>query len=151
MDFGKIPAYQPDLLQLAQTARDTRQQRASRHRRHDVAWKTPPELLGDLEAHRLRAFRVVRAQVDVREAPAETVCNLRAEAIHVVVVAPDADDVRMEDRGAEDLSKLEIVRDEDEAFEAKARRVRRHAVRKVAGRRTPEYIEPELDCPCRRD
>ena len=124
MDLRKIAVHETDLLQLAQAAGDPRQQRATSNGGDDVAREAPAKLLGDLESHRLRAFRVVCAQVDVREAPPQAVRDLRAQAIHVVVIAAHADDVRMEDCRAEDLSDLEVVGNEYEALEAEARRVR---------------------------
>ncbi len=63
----------------------------------------------------LGALGVVRAQVDVGEAPAVLVGHLRAQAVDVVVVAADGDDARPVDRGAGDLAGLEVVGNEDVA------------------------------------
>src|SRR2546429_1292883 len=48
---------------------------------------------------RLRAFRVVRSQVHVDQAPPIPVGNLRTQAIDVVVVSVDAHDARTVNRG----------------------------------------------------
>ena len=93
----------------------------------------PSELLDDFEPHRLGAFGVVRAQVDVDEAPAIPIRHLRAQAIHIVVVARDGQDRRVEDRGSEQLAGFEIVGNEHAAVDAEAGGVCRHAVRQVAG------------------
>ena len=103
---GRSPLDQPDFLQLAERARDARQQRAAGHRRDDVLREFPAELLGDFEAVGLRAFRVVAAQVDVRKPPAVFFRNLRAQPVHIVVVAFDGDDLRVVDAGAENLARL---------------------------------------------
>ena len=105
----------------------------------------PAELLDDFEAHRLRAFGVVGAQVDVHEAPAVPVADLRAQPVHVVVVAGDGEDRRPIDRRAEKLSGLEVVRDEHAALDAETRGVRRDAVGEVAGGRTREHVEAEFE------
>src|SRR6476660_4501820 len=47
----------------------------------------PAELLRYLITHGLRAFVIVRAQVHVDEAPAVLVGDLRAEPVHVIIVA----------------------------------------------------------------
>jgi hypothetical protein len=106
---------------------------------------TPPELLGDLEAVRFRAFGVVRPQVDVDESPAVAVRHLRAEPVHVVVRARDREDRRVEDRRSQQLSRFEIVRDEHAALDAEARGVRGHAVREVPGGGAGEHRKSELD------
>ena len=104
----------------------------------------PPELLDDLEADRLRALGVIRAEVDVDEAPPVAIRDLRTEAVDVVVGAGDRENRRVEDGGSEHLPRFEGVGDEDAALEAEARGVRGHAVRKVAGRRARKDVEPEL-------
>ena len=98
MDRRQIAFDEPDFAKLAEPARDARQQRAAGHRRHDVPRKLPPELFGDFEAVGLRAFGVIAAQIDVRESPAVLLRNLRAQPVHIVVVALDGDDLRVVDR-----------------------------------------------------
>jgi hypothetical protein len=110
----------------------------------------PAKLLGDLESQRLRAFGVVRAEVDVHESPAVPVCHLRAQPVHIVVVARDRQDGWIEDRGSEELPRFEVVGNEDATFDAEPRRMRRDAVREVAGRSAGEHVEPELHRPRRR-
>ena len=147
----QIAVDQADFLQLAECARNARQQRAARHGRDDVLRECPAELFGDFEAVGLRAFGVVAAQVDVRESPAVLLRNLRAQPVHIVVVALDGDDLRVVDARAENLARLEIVRNEDVALQPEARGVRRHAVGEVAGRRAAEHLESELDGTRRRN
>ena len=53
----------------------------------------PAELLGRLVRERLRALGVERAHVHVHERPRVLGRELRAEPVHVVVVAVDRDDV----------------------------------------------------------
>jgi len=84
------------------------------------------------------------SKVDVGEAPSVAIRDLRAEAIHIVVVAVDGDDLRSINRGAENLVWLEVVRDENVTGKAKACRVRRDAVGQVAGRRAAEHREAKL-------
>src|SRR5438067_119577 len=90
---------------------------------------------GSVKIHSVRALRVVAAKVDVGKAPPAPIRDLRAETIHVVVIAVDGDDVGTVDRGAEDLVRLEIVRDEDVARQPEPRGVRRHAVGEIPRRR----------------
>ncbi len=122
-----------------------RQERAAGDRRHDVLRVAPAELLDDLEPHRLRALGVVRPQVDVDEAPAVAIGHLRAQAVHIVVGAGDAENGRLEDGGAEHLAGFEIVGDEDVAFEPEPGGVRGDAVGEVAGRRAGQDLESQLD------
>ena len=68
--------------------------------RDHVLRQPPAELLDDLEAERLGALGVVGAQVDVGEAPAVLVGDLRAEAVDVVVVAADRHQLRLVDARA---------------------------------------------------
>ena len=105
--------------------------------------RAPAELLDDLERHRLGAFAVVRAQVHVHQSPPEAVGHLRAEPVHVVVRAAHAHQVRPKTLVADDLGRLEVVRDEDPGGEAGARRVRRDGVGEVASGRASDDVEPE--------
>ena len=89
---------------------DLADQAAAGHRADDVLRHPPAELLGDLEADRLRALGVERPQVDVHEAPAVLERDLRAEAVDLVVGAVDADDLGPVDAGAEDLGPLQVGR-----------------------------------------
>ncbi len=123
---------QSECNQFIESFLDLGDQRAASHRDDDVIRQPPAQLLGDLEAHSLRAFRVVRTQVDIHEAPAMFVCNLRAEPVHLVVAARDAHDLRAEHLRAEDLRGLEICRNEDPRLEAIARSLRGDGVGKVA-------------------
>ena len=104
VDRRQLALDQADGAELLEALEDARQQRAAGDRRDDVLREAPAELLGDLEAVGLRALGVVRAQVDVGEPPAVLVRHLRAQPVHVVVVAADGDDVRPIDAGAGDLA-----------------------------------------------
>ena len=136
----QVAVDEADASQFLEALQDSRQQRAAGDRRDDVLRESPAELLGDLEAGGLRAFGVVRAQVDVREAPAVLVRHLRAQPVHIVVVAADGDDARAVDGRAGDLAGLEIVGNEDRAGRARAaRRATRRCWRDCPStrRRTP--------------
>ena len=76
--------------------------------------------------------------------------NLRAEPVHVVVVAFDGDDRRLVDRGAEHLVRLEVVWDEDEARQAESGGMRGDAAGQVAGRSAAKYRKSELHATRRR-
>ncbi len=96
-------------------------------------------------AHVLRTFGVVGAQIDVRESPAVAVRDLRAQPVDVVIVAMHGHDTGSVHAGAGDLGGLEIIGDEHEAREPEARRMRGHAASQVAGRRTGQHAKPEFD------
>ncbi len=106
----------------------------------------PSQLLDDLETHRLRAFGVIGAKIDVHESPSVPIGHLSAQAIHIVVRAGDGENRRFEDRRSEYLSGFEIVGNEDAAFHSQTRRMSGDAVRQVASRRTRQHLEPQLDC-----
>src|SRR6185436_3944189 len=81
---------------------------------------------------------------------AVAVAHLRAQPVHVVVVAGDGEDGRVEDGRPEQLARLEVVGDEHAALDAEARGMRCDAVREVAGGRAGEHLEPELQRAGRR-
>ena len=145
VDARQIAIDPAQRLQLLECAADARQQCAAGDGTDDVLREFPAELLDDLEAVRLCAFRVIRPQVDVGEAPAVSVGNLRAEPVDVVVVALDGDDMAAGRWPSRSPCGFEVVGDEDVAGEAKTRGVRGHAVGQVAGRCAGEHVEPELD------
>src|SRR5439155_26246980 len=101
------------------------------HRHDDVLGRAPAELLGDLEAHRLGALGVVGPQVDVHEAPAILEGDLRTQAVHLVVGAADADDLRPVDAGAQDLRALQVAGHEDVRLQPGGGGVGGHAVGQV--------------------
>ena len=84
---------QADLVQLVEALVDLGEQRAARDRHDHVVGRLPAELLGGLVGERLRALGVERAHVHVHERPRVLGRELRAEAVDVVVVAVDGDDV----------------------------------------------------------
>src|SRR6185436_1025999 len=98
-----------------------------------VAGELPAALLGQLEADRLGAFAVVRAQVHVDEPPAEAVRDLRAEPVHAVVVAAHADERGPVDGGGRQLGRLEVDGDENDRTQARRGRTGGDGVGEVAG------------------
>ncbi len=123
---------------------DLREQRAGGDRRDDAVRRAPPELLGDLVREGLGALRVVRAHVHVDERPVALARQLGAQAVDVVVVAPDLHQVGPVDAGREDLLLLEIGRDEDVGLQAERRAGGRRRVGEVAGRGAGECLEAQL-------
>ena len=105
----------------------------------------PTEGLGHLEGQRLRALGVVGPHVDVHERPGRVLRRqLRAQPVHVVVVALDRDEVAAVHRGGGDLHLLEVVGDEHVALHPGPGRVGGHRVGQVAGGRAGRDLEPEL-------
>ena len=94
----------------------------------------PAELFDDFEAHALGTFGVVGAHIDVHERPAEFAGDFRAEPIHFVVMAFDADDVRAVNERVDDLALLEIRRDKDVGFEPGRGGIGGDGVGEIAGR-----------------
>ena len=103
------------------------------------------ELLGNLEADGLGAFFgvVVEPQVHAltKRFPVVALGNLRAEAIHMVIVTIDANQRCSIDLGVEDLGRFKIARHENVGLQAKARGVRGDGVGKIAGGRTADGLE----------
>src|SRR5688572_3904629 len=79
MNMRQIALDEADLRKLPKAAKDARQQRTAGHRGDDMPRIAPTELLDDLEPHGLRAFGVIRPQVDVDESPAVPIRHLRAQ------------------------------------------------------------------------
>src|SRR5271156_116526 len=71
---------QAERNQLLEGLADFRDERAAGHRHDNIVGQPPAELLGDLKAHGLRAFRVVGTQIHIDEAPVVAVGDLGAEA-----------------------------------------------------------------------
>ena len=145
VNLRQRPLDETHLPQFAEALEDAREERAAGHRRHHVIRKPPSKLLGDFKAHRLRAFCVVRAKVDVGKSPPVTVGNLRAQPVHVVVIALHRDDMRAVDGRAQNLRGLEVVRDEDIARQPESSGVGGHASCEVPGGSAPEYLKTQLD------
>ena len=93
-----------------------------------MARKFPAKLFGNFEPVGLRTFCVIAAQIDIRETPPVFFGNLRAQAIHIVVVALDGDDLRTINTRSQDLARLQVVWDKDKALQSQTSRMSRHAV-----------------------
>src|SRR5204863_529663 len=93
LDHARLAAFADDgeLRELTVSFVNLREQRTGRHRDDRVPWDVPAELLANLEAHRLAALGVIRAQVHVHETPAVFAGDLGAEAIHLIVSAVNGD------------------------------------------------------------
>ena len=81
---------QAEFDQLVECLADLGDQRAASHGDDHVVGQPPAELLGDLKADGLRALGVIGTKIDVHESPVVALGNLRAQPVHVVVVAVDA-------------------------------------------------------------
>ena len=132
-----------DRDQLPEGPVDLREQRPARDRHHHVVGKPPAQLLRGLEAERLRPLGIVRAHVHVHERPRQRVGDLAAEAVHLVVVAPDRHDLRAVRLGREDLRALEVVGHEHVALDAGLRGVGGRGVREVPGRGARDRLVAE--------
>ena len=144
MKTGCSPLDQADVEPLLEAAAELGEQRARGDRADDPVGQLPAELLDRLEGERLRALGVVGAQVDVDEGPGPAFGELGAEAVDVVVVAADTDQVGPVDAGGEQLLFLEVGGDEDVGVEAGGGRVGGDRVGEVAGRGAGDGVEAEL-------
>ena len=133
----------PERDQFVESLVDLGDQRAAGHGHDDVVGQAPAKLLGDLIADGLRAFGIVGPQIDVHEAPVVAFADLRAEAIHLIVISGDADQARAEDLRAQHLGRLEIGGDEDPGLEAHARGLRGHGIGQIARGRAAHHLEAE--------
>ena len=95
---------------------------------------TPAELLDNFKAQALGTLGVIGPHVDVDERPAVFAGNFRAEPVHFVVVAFDADDLGAVNQRVHHLALLEIGGNEDVGFESGRGGVRGDRVGQVAGR-----------------
>ncbi len=138
-------------MQLVEPLVDLGEQRPARGRHHYMVRHLPTELLGRLERERLAAFGVVRPHVDVDERPLVDAGELRAQPVHVVVVAVDRDDVAAVYRGGEDFALLEVRRNEHVAAQPRVRGVRGDRVREISGRGARGDLEAELERLAERD
>ena len=109
-----------------------------------MARQLPAELLGDLEAHRLRSLSVVGAEVDVHKSPTVFAGDLGAETVDLIVGALDPDDVGAVDERTEHLPLLKVRGDEDIALEAGICGVGGDGVGQIAGRGTGHDLESEF-------
>src|SRR5713226_2536885 len=107
-------------------------------------------MLGDFKAVRFRAFGVAGAEIDVDQAPRKAVGNLRAETIHVIVVAVDAHDARSVYRGVQDLGGFEVGGDKDARLQTLLGGLRSHGIREISGGAAAHGLEPKAACGRRR-
>src|SRR5258707_776247 len=70
--------------------------------------------------------------------------NLRAEAVHVIVIAVNPDDLGAIHLCAQNLCWLKIGGNEDAGFKTGTRGLRRNGIGKIAGRRAADDIEAEV-------
>src|ERR1700761_966711 len=99
---------QAELDEFAECFANLGNQGASGHWHYYVVRPAPTPLLCDLVASRFRAFGVVGAKIDVYQSPLVASGDLRAEAVHLVVVAVDPYQVRSVDAGVQNLGRLEV-------------------------------------------
>src|SRR3954463_12852245 len=98
--------------QLAEGLVDLGEQRARRHRDDDLGRDPPPELLGDLVAHRLGTLGVVRPHVLVDEGGVLELVglgDLAGQPVDVVVGAVDGDQRLAVDGRLHDLARLQVA------------------------------------------
>ena len=106
--------------------------------------RAPAQLLADLVAQRLAAFRVKRPDVNVDERPRILVPQFAAQAVDIVVAAVDGDQRRRVDCRADDLALLQVCGDEDAGLHSGAGGVGGYAVRQVARRSAGQSVELEV-------
>ena len=123
---------------------DFRQQRAGRHRHDGVPGQAPPELLDNFISHALGAFGVIRPHVYVHECPVEFAGDLGAKAVHLVVMAFDADDVRAVNERVDDFALLQIRRDENVGFQSGARGLGGNRIREITSRGTGDGVKTQF-------
>jgi len=123
---------------------DLGQQGTGGHAGDRVAWKLPSKLLRDLEAHRLRALRIVGTEIHIHESPAILPGDLRAEAVHLIIGSLDADDIGAVNKGAEDFSLLQIGGDKHVALQACIGGIGGDRVSQITRGGTRHYLESEL-------
>ena len=123
---------------------DLGEERAAGHRDDGVAREFPAELLGNFEAHALGSFGVVGAEVHIHKAPAVFASDLGAEAVHLIVGAFDADDLRAVNKRSDDFALLQIRGDEDIARETCGGGIGCHGVREVPGGGTGDNFEAQF-------
>ncbi len=122
-------------------------QRASGHRANDVVRKPPAELLGNFVADGLGAFGVIGAQVHVHESPAVFLRDLRAQAVHLIIIAGNAHQFRAEDLCPCNFRGLEIGGNKDPRVETFACGLGGDGIGQVSGRRAAYDLKSE---PARR-
>src|SRR4051794_26243590 len=106
--------------------------------------RAPPELLGDFEAQRFRAFGVVRPDVDVDKRPLKGIGYFGAEPVDIIVVPLDPDDVRVVDTGADDFTALEVRGNKDKSAKVRFGAIRRDGARQISCRGAGHRVETQL-------
>ena len=69
--------------------------------------------------------------------------NLRAQAVHLIVIAGDAYNFRAKNVGSQNFCRLEVRRDKDPGLESLAGSVCGHGIRQVSGGRARHGVEAE--------
>ena len=135
---------QTQTVEFVQALVDLADERAARARHDDMIGRAPAQLLGDLVAERLGAVAIEGAQIDIDERPAVLAARLGAQAVHLVVIAGDGEDVRAVDQRAQHFALLQVGRNEDIGLEAAFGGVRGDGVGEVAGGGAGDGIVAEL-------
>ena len=123
---------------------DLGEERAAGHRDDGVAREFPAELLGNFEAHALGSFGVVRAEVHIHKAPAVFAGDLGAEAVHLIIGAFDADDLRAVNKRSNNFAFFQICGNQDITGESGGGCIGGHGVREVSGGGAGDYFEPQF-------
>lgn len=154
-DFDRLAVDETQIHPLVEALVDFGEHGARRNRDNDMVGRLPAELLGDFVGEGLGTFRVERTQVHVDESPVifvdallvavDSVGNLGAQSVHLIVVAFDGDDVGVIDERVHHFARFEVGGDEHVTVHTRASGMSRHRVGEVARRGTRGSGEPELD------
>src|SRR6185437_13230236 len=135
--------HQAEFNELFECFVNLRNQRTASHGNDNVVRQTPAKVLGDFIANRFRTFSVVGTQIDIYKAPAMLVGNLRAEPVHLIVVAGDANNLCAVDFRAENLCRFKVRWNENAGSEAVARSLGRCGIRQISRGRTAHNFKSE--------
>ena len=105
---GLVPPFRQVAVPLLQGG----EQESGPERGHDDVRQIKSELLPRLKEERFRAFRVVRAKVEVHEAPTPLVGDLEGDAVRIVIRAIDRDHDPAIELRQEELRRFERSRNE---------------------------------------
>ena len=145
--FVRTSSIETQGLHFMEALPDLGQERAGRHRNDHLVRRAPAELLDGLERQRLRAFRIVGANIDIHKGPAMFAGDLAAEAIDVVVIAFDLDHVRLIDQIPEDFRGFQIAGNEYVGAHPGGSRMGGDGIRQIAGRGTGNGFKAQFASP----